>query len=116
MSQADHRSKRLLLQGFADSSGGEKANLDLSKARAEAVAKELRSLGLSPVANGWGSALPIAPNDTAEGVSATGVSGFGFTESSVRAIRQPIVRSTPRRRLNWWSPPDAQGRSGRTSR
>lgn len=67
MSQPEHRAKRLLLNGFADSSGSEKANVELSKARAEAVAKELRSLGLSPVATGWGSVLPIAPNDSAEG-------------------------------------------------
>jgi phosphate transport system substrate-binding protein len=67
MSQPAHRAARLLLEGFADSNGSEKANLELSKARAESVAKELRSRGLSPAASGWGSALPIAPNNTAEG-------------------------------------------------
>jgi len=64
----ENRSKHVILHGFADKQGAEAANLELSRTRGEAVAKELRSRGISPdKIAGWGSALPIAPNDTPEG-------------------------------------------------
>jgi phosphate transport system substrate-binding protein len=56
------------LHGFADSQGGEKVNTDLSRTRANAVAKELLQRGISlEKASGWGSALPIATNESPEG-------------------------------------------------
>jgi phosphate transport system substrate-binding protein len=68
LSAPENRQRHVVLNGFADNQGAEKANLDLSKSRAEVVAQELRQRGISPErATGWGSALPIAPNDTPDG-------------------------------------------------
>jgi phosphate transport system substrate-binding protein len=57
----------LVLFGFADNHGSEAENLELSRQRARVVADELRQRsGIAPTStDGYGSALPLAPNDTA---------------------------------------------------
>ncbi|NEW89246.1 MULTISPECIES: OmpA family protein [Rhodopseudomonas] len=56
--------------GYTDAAGKKSANVALSKRRAEAVVASLTKAGIGPVklvAAGYGSAKPIAGNDTAEG-------------------------------------------------
>lgn len=68
MSQPANRGRRVLLFGFADALGSPETNRRLSEARAAAVADELRSEGVEPEAiKGFGSALPVASNETEEG-------------------------------------------------
>jgi len=59
---------QLLLVGFADKTGSEPANVILSKQRAQSVAEAVRKDSVQPVfIEGFGSTLPVAPNDTEEG-------------------------------------------------
>lgn len=59
---------KLLLIGFADSTGNPQANITLSKQRAQTVAAALRSRGITPrVITGFGSENPVASNLTPEG-------------------------------------------------
>jgi outer membrane protein OmpA-like peptidoglycan-associated protein len=64
------RAAKLEVAGYSDNVGGEQANLQLSKQRAEAVRTYLVKTG-APVdslsAQGYGQAHPIQPNDTASG-------------------------------------------------
>jgi phosphate transport system substrate-binding protein len=61
-------SHSLELFGFADNQGDEGHNVDLSKQRAKGVSEELAKRGVvAQVVDGFGSALPIAPNDSPEG-------------------------------------------------
>jgi outer membrane protein OmpA-like peptidoglycan-associated protein len=56
--------------GYSDNLGGEQANLQLSKRRAEAVRAYLVRTGVpadSLSVQGYGQAHPIATNDTASG-------------------------------------------------
>lgn len=56
--------------GYTDGAGKKSANVALSKRRAEAVVASLTKAGIGSVklvAEGYGSAKPIASNDTAEG-------------------------------------------------
>lgn len=56
--------------GYTDGAGKKSANVALSKRRAEAVVASLTKAGIGSVklvAEGYGSAKPIAANDTAEG-------------------------------------------------
>jgi OOP family OmpA-OmpF porin len=58
------------IQGFTDNIGSDEYNLGLSQRRAEAVEKYLEGKGVDPdavSAKGYGSANPIASNDTKEG-------------------------------------------------
>jgi OOP family OmpA-OmpF porin len=60
----------LEIAGYTDSSGNPELNLALSQRRAEAVREALIKAGAEPdmlVAKGFGSADPIASNDTPEG-------------------------------------------------
>jgi len=60
----------LTVDGYTDSTGGDEFNQTLSDKRAEAVRTFLVSQGVSPdsiTAQGFGSANPIASNDTAQG-------------------------------------------------
>jgi outer membrane protein OmpA-like peptidoglycan-associated protein len=62
--------KRLLVEGHTDSRGSDAKNKSLSKARAESVAKFLKSHGVAPeriTTEGLGSSQPIADNATVEG-------------------------------------------------
>lgn len=59
---------KLMLFGFADSRGGEALNQKLSVDRAGYVRDALATRGLKPgVVEGFGTALPVADNATAEG-------------------------------------------------
>lgn len=58
------------IRGHTDNTGDLAANLQLSQSRAEAVKAALVQLGVNPtalVARGYGSASPVASNETAEG-------------------------------------------------
>ncbi|NPT33095.1 OmpA family protein [Paraburkholderia xenovorans] len=64
------KTARLEVAGYSDNVGGEAANLQLSKQRAEAVRAYLVRTGVpadSLVAQGYGDARPVASNDTASG-------------------------------------------------
>jgi len=64
--------RRVTVTGYTDKTGSEAHNLALSKARAGAVVQYLRDGGLEAeqfVAQGLGSADPVASNATAEGRS-----------------------------------------------
>jgi len=58
------------IAGYTDNTGDSVANIQLSQQRAEAVRAALIEAGVDPsmlVAKGYGSASPIAGNDTLEG-------------------------------------------------
>jgi outer membrane protein OmpA-like peptidoglycan-associated protein len=60
----------LEIAGYTDNSGNPAKNVALSKKRAEAIRDALIKQGANPdllVAKGYGSADPIASNDTPEG-------------------------------------------------
>jgi glucose/mannose transport system substrate-binding protein len=60
--------RHVLLIGFSDNAGGVRANLALSQGRAKAVAEQLQMRGIaSSLVDGYGKALPIAPNETEDG-------------------------------------------------
>ncbi|MBV8367490.1 MAG: phosphate ABC transporter substrate-binding/OmpA family protein [Candidatus Eremiobacteraeota bacterium] len=60
--------RKVILVGFADSTGTHDANLVLSKGRAESVRRELISQGVEVKrATGFGDALPIRDNATEDG-------------------------------------------------
>ncbi|MBT2791514.1 OmpA family protein [Paraburkholderia strydomiana] len=64
------RAAKLEVAGYSDNVGGEQANLQLSKQRAEAVRTYLVKTGAPPdslSAQGYGQAHPVQPNDTASG-------------------------------------------------
>ena len=58
------------IAGYTDNTGDEALNVALSQRRADAVRDALIKFGAAPdmlVAKGYGSAAPIASNDTPEG-------------------------------------------------
>jgi phosphate transport system substrate-binding protein len=60
--------EKILLLGFADGIGSPKANQALSLSRARIIQSELVRRGLKPaVVQGFGSELPVASNETADG-------------------------------------------------
>jgi len=62
------RGKQVLLIGFADNKGSPKLNLELSIERAKIVAHQFASRGvLAETSTGFGSAVPVASNETDEG-------------------------------------------------
>jgi outer membrane protein OmpA-like peptidoglycan-associated protein len=66
----DYPSLRVLITGHTDDTGGREKNLQLSKARAEAVKAYFVSKGVDPArieTNGAGSAAPLDSNATAAG-------------------------------------------------
>jgi phosphate transport system substrate-binding protein len=68
LARPEERARRLALFGFADNHGGDRANVDLSQKRAQSVAQQLGARGVKvDTVIGFGNALPIAPNDTADG-------------------------------------------------
>ena len=68
MGDLGYGGNNILLFGFADNTGNPQSNVDLSQARAYAVADEFKQRGLKPgLVKGFGDYLPVASNDTAEG-------------------------------------------------
>ena len=68
LAKAGNANVRVLLFGFSDSSGSPLDNQVLSLTRARAVADELSRRGFTPaIVGGFGSAMPVASNDTPEG-------------------------------------------------
>jgi len=62
------RGKEVMLIGFADNKGNPKANETLSNERAKIVDRQFNSRGvLAAVCTGFGSAVPVASNETDEG-------------------------------------------------
>ena len=62
------RGKEVMLIGFADNTGNPKANEALSNERAKIVDRQFSSRGvLAAVCRGFGSAVPVASNETDEG-------------------------------------------------
>ncbi|QDL53704.1 OmpA family protein [Rhodoferax aquaticus] len=60
--------RRVLIEGFADSTGSSAHNQELSERRANAVMEALQNLGIPAGridAKGYGEAYPVAANDTA---------------------------------------------------
>ena len=63
-----YQSENILLLGFADTTGARGSNLELSLERARRVREEFERRGLRPsVVEGFGSELPVAPNNSDEG-------------------------------------------------
>ncbi len=65
-----HPGTRIQIQGFTDSTGSEKFNLQLSVARAEAVSRYLVAQGVAASridSAGYGATRAVASNDTPEG-------------------------------------------------
>lgn len=63
-----NRGRELLLFGFSDSSGNDATDMDLASLRARIIAQMLSARGLYPaVVEGFGSALPVASNESASG-------------------------------------------------
>lgn len=63
-----HPDRRVLIEGFTDSVGGNQANLSLSQRRSQAVAAALQAQGIEPsrvAIRGYGEAFPVASNATA---------------------------------------------------
>lgn len=63
----ENRGRKVLLAGFADPRGAIGRNVVLSRARAEAVAAELRKHGVNPEIEGFGPVAPVACNDSEAG-------------------------------------------------
>lgn len=65
-----HPERRVLIEGFTDSVGGEEMNLQLSRRRAEAFQQQLTNGGIATdriEVRAWGEANPVADNGTAAG-------------------------------------------------
>ena len=62
--------RRLLIEGYTDSVGGDSYNLELSQRRAESVRMALIQRGIDPgriTIRGYGESYPVADNANAEG-------------------------------------------------
>lgn len=62
--------RKLLVEGYTDSIGSEKSNLELSRRRAEAVQAALERRGIDPsrmVVEGYGKGFPVADNTSDTG-------------------------------------------------
>jgi VWFA-related protein len=65
----EHKSIRIKICGHTDDIGADEYNMNLSKSRADAVAKELVKLGISQkrlAIEGFGKTRPLVPNDSEE--------------------------------------------------
>ncbi len=68
LASASARDKQVMLIGFADNKGSSQANQTLSNERAKIVDRQFSSRGvLAGVSTGFGSAVPVASNETDEG-------------------------------------------------
>jgi outer membrane protein OmpA-like peptidoglycan-associated protein len=62
--------RKVVIEGFTDSTGSEEYNLNLSERRANTVKNALLDLGISAdriISRGYGKSYPVAGNDTAAG-------------------------------------------------
>ena len=67
---SEHPDRRVQIEGFTDSVGGDAYNLDLSERRAEAVKASLTMRGIDPsriATEGYGKAYPVASNGDSGG-------------------------------------------------
>lgn len=65
-----HPERRVLIEGFTDSVGGEDMNMQLSQRRAETFQRELMNAGIAAdriEVRAWGEAHPVADNGSAAG-------------------------------------------------
>jgi outer membrane protein OmpA-like peptidoglycan-associated protein len=65
-----HAERRVLIEGFTDSVGGEEMNLQLSRRRAETFQQQLLNGGIAAdriELRAWGEANPVADNGSAAG-------------------------------------------------
>jgi phosphate transport system substrate-binding protein len=68
LASASARDKQVILIGFADNKGSSQANQTLSNERAKIVDRQFSSRGvLAGVSTGFGSAAPVASNETDDG-------------------------------------------------
>jgi phosphate transport system substrate-binding protein len=67
LAQPINRGRKLALAGFADAQGSDATNETLAKERAEAIAKLLAQRGVNAEVASFGSAMPVAPNNTPVG-------------------------------------------------
>jgi phosphate transport system substrate-binding protein len=68
LASASARDKQVILIGFADNKGSSQANQTLSNERAKIVDRQFSSRGvLAGVSTGFGSAVPVASNETDDG-------------------------------------------------
>jgi phosphate transport system substrate-binding protein len=68
VSDLKYPGQHVMLLGFADSTGSAGANEALSRNRSTVVAEQFATRGLKPATvTGFGSALPVASNDTEDG-------------------------------------------------
>lgn len=66
----NHPDRKLMVEGYTDSTGGDAFNQTLSQERAASVKEALTGLGIASErieAKGFGEAKPVASNDTAAG-------------------------------------------------
>lgn len=62
-----HADRRVLIEGFTDSTGSDATNMALSERRSQAVAEALRSQGVDPArvaTRGYGEQYPVASNSS----------------------------------------------------
>lgn len=62
--------RKLMVEGFTDSTGGEAYNMDLSERRAQSVRSAVVAAGIDPsrvISRGYGKGYPVATNDTTTG-------------------------------------------------
>jgi len=68
LASASARDKQVMLIGFADNKGSTQSNQTLSNERAKIVDRQFTSRGvLAGVSIGFGSAVPVASNETDDG-------------------------------------------------
>ncbi|MEO6280551.1 OmpA family protein [Roseateles sp.] len=63
----EHADRRVLIEGFTDSTGSDATNLTLSQRRSQAVADALRAQGVDPArvaTRGYGEQYPVASNSS----------------------------------------------------
>jgi len=93
--------KRIRVEGYSDSSGDDRYNLDLSYRRARSVVEYLAAHGV-PMDRlayvGYGEVRPVAPNDTAEGRALNRRVEFTILEPEDTNAPRPEADSAPRRR------------------
>jgi len=63
----EHADRRVLIEGFTDSTGSDASNMTLSQRRSQAVAEALRAQGVDPTriaTRGYGEQYPVASNSS----------------------------------------------------